>query len=198
MHRNFTLFQSHLDLAQSYWADLLQRGDWAIDATCGSGHDTLKLAQLVREEGGVIGIDLQEEAIAKTRGLLEGSLPFDALSRIHLYTQSHCHFPQVAAEKPIKLIVYNLGYLPGGDKQLTTMAQTTLESVSKALNLLQPGGACSITCYPGHAEGAVEERALLEMAATLPPSLWNVCYHAFPNRQRSPSLILIQKNSLQP
>lgn len=198
MLRNFALFQSHLDLAHSYWEDLLQRGDWAIDATCGSGHDTLKLAEMLRSkgDGGVIGIDVQEEAIERTRGLLEMSLPPPIISCIHLYTQSHVDFPLMAAEKPIKLIVYNLGYLPKGDKQLTTMTQTTLESVNKALNLLQSGGAVSITCYPGHLEGAAEEKALLEMAAALPPDLWNVCYHSFPNRTLAPSLIFIQKNRI--
>jgi hypothetical protein len=142
----------------------------------------------------VIAIDIQQEAIGRTRKLLEESLPADILPRVHLYNQSHGDFPQMATQKPVKLIVYNLGYLPRGDKGLTTMTQTTLESVEKALSLLHPGGALSITCYPGHVEGAAEEKALLAMAATLSPAIWNVCYHSFPNRVQAPTLILIQKN----
>ena len=56
-----------------------------------------------------------------------------------------------------KLIVYNLGYLPGSDKLLTTKTSSTLLSVEKALSLIAPNGAISITCYPGHEEGKKEE-----------------------------------------
>ncbi len=196
MLRNFSLFQSHLDLAHGYWERLLQKGDWAIDATCGAGNDTLKLAEILQKkgDGGVIAIDVLEEAILRTRELLQTHLSPDAFSKVHLYRQSHRDFPPMATEVQVKLIVYNLGYLPRGDKHLTTMTQTTLESARKAMDLLAAGGALSITCYPGHAEGASEERALIQMAAGLPPTVWNVCTHSFPNRTLAPGLILIQKN----
>ena len=65
----FPLYRSHLDLAHTYWKQVVSSGDWAIDATCGNGKDTLKLAQLL--EGRVIGLDIQGEAIEKTRALLK-------------------------------------------------------------------------------------------------------------------------------
>jgi len=200
MMQAFTLFQSHLDLAYSYWESLLQDGDWAIDATCGAGNDTLKLAKILQKKGngGVIGMDIQEEAMIRTRQLLQTNLSSDACSKVHLYRQSHSDFPSTALQVPVKLVVYNLGYLPRGNKQLTTMTETTLKSVYNAMDLLLLGGALSITCYPGHPEGAIEEKALIEMAAHLPPALWNICYHSFPNRTLAPSLILIQKHNINP
>src|SRR5262245_56974336 len=75
---HFPLFQSHIDLAHSYWKRLLQDGDWAIDATCGAGFDTLKLAEF---GAGVIGIDIQEEAIRRTEELLKSSLSAEAFLR---------------------------------------------------------------------------------------------------------------------
>ncbi len=36
---------SHLQQAHLTWNHWLQEGDWAIDATCGNGHDTLKLRE---------------------------------------------------------------------------------------------------------------------------------------------------------
>ncbi len=192
----FPLFQSHLDLAHKYWEDLIQSGDWAIDATCGAGNDTLKLAGF-QGIGGVIGVDIQEEAIVRTQELLGKSLPSDALSRVHLFQQSHADFPKLAKSVPVKLVVFNLGYLPKGNKQLTTMTQTTLQSVQKALELITPGGAVSITCYPGHPEGAVEQKALIEMLANLSAFIWNVCFLSFLNRKAAPSLILIQKKLSQ-
>lgn len=198
MRQNFPLFQSHLDLAHLYWERLLEKGDFAIDATCGAGNDTLKLGQILWNKGGgeVIGIDIQDEAILRTNRLLQENLPVESLSHIHLYRQSHIDFPLIANECTIKLIIYNLGYLPKGNKQLTTMTTSTLESVKKALTLIKPGGALCITCYPGHAEGAIEEIALLEMTKALCPTVWNVCYHCFQNRLASPSLILIQKSRI--
>jgi SAM-dependent methyltransferase len=192
MQKNFPLFQSHLDLAHAYWGHLLQRGDWAIDATCGRGNDTRILAELL-SDGGVIGIDIQKEAIQETKKVLEASLALETFSKIHLFQQSHSDFPKLAEEVPVKLVVYNLGYLPRGDKKLTTETKSTLESVTKALELLVPGGALSIMCYPGHPEGALEEKALIAMLGALPQALWSVCRHTFLNRKDAPNLILVQR-----
>ena len=129
MQRHFSLFHSHLDLAHQYWEKILQDGDLAIDATCGNGNDTLKLAEILQKSGTVIGMDIQEEAIARTKALLS-KLPQETLARIHLYHQSHADFPSLG--DPVRLIVYNLGYLPKGNKQLTTMTQSTMDSLGKA------------------------------------------------------------------
>jgi hypothetical protein len=193
MKSRFSLFQSHLDLAHSYWARLLQPGDYAMDATCGNGHDTLKLAQLLNGTGRVWGIDLQKEAIDNTRALLKAQLTDAALNSVSLFEQSHATFPESVSRYPLRLVIYNLGYLPKGDKTVTTMTAITLQSVRLAMDLLLPGGAVSITCYPGHPEGACEDLALQELCRSLSPALWSVCMHTFTNRVASPRLLLIQK-----
>lgn len=193
MHRDFALFSSAVDLAHHYWKQLLQPGDCVIDATCGNGKDTLVLAKLIGEEGVLIGIDIQAEALARTRALLEEQLPAKQMAKIHLFLQSHADFPPISHEKKIKLIIYNLGYLPGGNKEITSKVGSTLESVKKSLTILAPFGVISIACYPGHPEGAREEEALIQLLATLPSSQWSVCHHRWQNRLLSPSLILIQK-----
>ena len=71
--KQFPLFQSPIDLAHQYWRQLLKPGDHAIDATCGNGKDTLTLAELLFShslEGTLIGMDIQAEAIERTRALL--------------------------------------------------------------------------------------------------------------------------------
>ena len=198
MQREFPLFQSHLDLAHTYWKRVLEKGGWAIDATCGNGQDTLQLARtlsLNQEKSGIIAIDVQPEAIQATTTLIETSLNKEVRPPIHYFCQSHVDFPELADKQKILLIVYNLGYLPKGNKGLTTTTETTLKSVHQALELLSPGGVLSITCYPGHPEGAREERALLEELAQLPPKMWSLCHHRFLNRTQSPSLLIIQNNS---
>lgn len=185
MQPSFPAFQNHLDLAHNLWRGHLKPGDWAIDATCGNGRDTLVLARLVGPSGGVIAIDLQAEAIQAAKARVEG------MDNVYFYCQSHETFPD---EQPIKLklIVYNLGYLPGGNKGLTTRVDSTLKSVKNALEILERGGLISITCYPGHAEGAREENALLDLVKALNPKQWSISYHQWINRKLAPALFLIQ------
>lgn len=192
----FPFFQTPLDLAHAYWLRLLKPGNRVIDATCGNGHDTLFLANLVLNsdsKGSVIALDKQQLALDKTQALLKANLSENFLSSIFLYAQCHSSFPLHLEKESISLIVYNLGYLPGGDKNLTTISPTTLQSLEAAISLIVPGGAISITCYPGHDAGKPEEEAVLKFTASLDPKKWSCCHHQWVNRQKGPSLILIQK-----
>jgi predicted methyltransferase len=191
----FPLFQTPLDLAHHFWRALLKPGDIVIDATCGNGHDTLILAQaaLTADSGRLIGYDIQEEAIALTRERLTASLLPEQLSRVELYCKSHRDLDDNLHDGTVALIVYNLGYLPGSNKQLTTKRETTLQSVRRALSLIKPGGVLSITCYPGHAEGAIEEAELLTLCSQLQANEWSCCHHRWINRRQAPSLLIIQK-----
>lgn len=47
---------------------------------------------------------------------------------------------------------YNLGWLPGGDKSITTELEDTLESIEAAKRLVKSGGMISVMLYRGHAE----------------------------------------------
>jgi len=170
-------FHDHLLRAHSYWKALLHPTDIAIDATCGNGHDTAILAALL-PQGHIYALDIQPKALANAQQRVLGPITW--------ILGSHARLPDV---RPC-LIVYNLGYLPGGDKTLTTQTDTTLQSLSHALQILQPGGALSIMCYPGHPEGAKEEQAILAWATTLPHI--TCCHHRWINRPQSPSLLWIQ------
>lgn len=177
--------KEHLKLAHNYWKGHVLPGDTIIDATCGTGQDTLFLAQLLQGKGRLIGYDIQKSALEKTQQrLLDLSLEERAL--VTLKEASHDTF----SEENVALIVYNLGYLPGGDKSLTTQTVSTLKSLRSAL---ERSSAISIMCYPGHEEGKREEEAILEFVAQLPSHQWNVCYHKWVNRKNYPSLIWISK-----
>lgn len=195
MRKQFPLFQSHLDLAHDYWTQLLIPGDIVIDATCGNGHDTLKLAQLIlpTEHGTLYACDIQALAIETTRHYLLTHLSPQQFNHIEFVQGCHSQFPSSIQPASVKLIVYNLGYLPGGQKQLTTVVNTTLQSLSHAQTLLIPGGVISLTCYPGHPEGATEKEALLTYVSRLSPTEWSCCYHEWLNRRQAPGLLLIQK-----
>ena len=180
-----------LQLSHHFWANLLGQTDTVIDATCGNGKDTLKLAELV-PEGQIYSLDIQKEALAETEQLLKNHLNAAQREKIFLLHQSHVTFPPLNS---VKLIVYNLGYLPKGDKSITTLTQTTLASVTQALELIVAGGAVSIVCYPGHAEGATEEKSLVAFASALSQERFTVFFHQHINRKSSPSFLWIVKKS---
>ena len=190
----FPLFQSHLDKAHSYWEKIVQPGDHVIDATCGNGHDTLKLCHLALSQAGgsVYGFDNQKQAVVATQKLLE-TLPPAMQQKCVIEHRCHSTFPENFKMESFKLIVYNLGYLPGGDKVMTTQSSTTIQSLLRAQDLLMHGGVLSVTCYPGHPEGAIEEKTLIEFAQSLSPKEWSCCHHQWVNRCLAPSLLLIQK-----
>ncbi len=191
MRSQFPLFNTPIDLAHHFWKGLLAEGDVVIDATCGNGKDALAIAKLLQPlNGALLCIDIQEKAIENTKALLAEELP-SFLPFVSFYHGSHERLPELAA----KLIVFNLGYLPSGDKSLTTNAESTLQSISHALELVSFGGVISITCYPGHAAGKKEEEALLECLSKLDPFMWSFTSFFWKNRNASPSLFLVQKKS---
>lgn len=186
-------FNSTVALGHHYWKDIVSPGDTVIDATCGNGHDTLVLANLVLTDssGVVIGIDIQQTAIEKTASLLKSNLDESRYKRVQLLNRCHSTIDSVVEKNIPKLIVYNLGYLPGEDKSIKTMYPTTLTSISKCLDLLDTGGVLSITCYPGHLEGKEEEEKILAFVNGLNPRKWAVLYSRYTNRKLAPSLLLI-------
>jgi SAM-dependent methyltransferase len=169
----------HLDQAFIYWKNLLKSTDSVIDATCGNGKDALRLAELV-PQGHVYAIDIQEAALNKAKELIPNS-------NISYHLQSHADLPQIG----VKLIVYNLGYLPGGNKNLTTMTSSTLASLEQAVQRIPIEGALSITCYPGHEEGAQEEQAVKGWVKDLDPQKWSIIFHEW--RKKSPTLFFVIK-----
>lgn len=179
-------WQPHLALAHDLWARHLRKGESALDATCGNGHDTLFLTTLGL--GQIVSIDLQPQALAKAKERLKGRD-----TGVLFLLASHQNLALLPLPTPLALIVYNLGYLPGGDKTVTTRTETTLQSVQSALPLLSPRGALSITCYPGHDEGKREEEGLLAWASSLPSEEWEVCFSQWINRAKAPSLLWIAK-----
>lgn len=197
MQSSYPLFHSHLDLAHSHWRRLVNPGDLVIDATCGNGYDTVVLAELGLLEGSgkLYALDLQPEAIESCRHRLLHRLPKNAFEKVHFVQGCHSIFPKEIMPASARLIVYNLGYFPGGDKAITTMRETTLQSLRMAQHLIVDGGLISVTCYPGHSEGKVEQEEILDYVATLDPKQWSCCHHSWLNRTKAPSLLLLQKAS---
>ena len=193
----FTLFQNFIQYTHNTWKTHVKQGDYVLDATCGNGHDSLILAQLALTDysGKLIVVDLQKQAIEATKNRLTSSISTECMQRITFQCTCHSKIDALAEKDSLSLIVYNLGYLPNGDQMLTTLVESTKISILKSLELLKPGGLLSIMCYPGHEEGAFELEALHADFKMLDPKKWACTFHAFTNRNKSPCLFLIQKDS---
>ena len=161
---------SLVDQTQQLIAPYLRPGDSAIDATAGNGYDTAFLANNVGRHGHVYVFDLQKKALTATKS----HLATRGLSHIPVrYCLSdHQYLSQHIAENDslnIKAIMFNLGYLPGGDKTMTTLAESTLIAIQSAVNLLAIDGCLSIIAYPGHSAGALEFSCISNWFTTLNP-----------------------------
>lgn len=178
-------------LATEYMERAITAGERVVDATMGNGHDTAFLAQLVGKTGHVTAFDVQADAVAHTRALLEEQ---GLLSRVTLVHDGHEKMAQYV-QGTIDAAMFNLGWLPGAaDKTVTTQVDTTLEAVKSCLEMLRPGGVASVCVYPGHAEGDAERTALGEYLSGLDVRRFTVLHHRFINARRdTPELFLIQK-----
>ncbi len=159
-------------------AEVLGSGDIAIDATVGNGHDTLFLASQVGATGKVYGFDIQQQALDSAWQRLEQA---GQTSQVSLYHAGHevmaMLLPESVAGR-VKAVMFNLGYLPGGDKQRTTATSTTLAALQSALSLLAPGGVISLLAYTGHSGGREEAEQVKGWAAVLPQDLFKTTIRA--------------------
>lgn len=165
-------------------------GDHVIDATCGSGRDTLFLARLVGSAGRVWAFDVLERAMAATAGLLRDS---GCLERASLVCAGHERIAEYVLT-PVRAAVFNLGFLPGGERATVTRPESTLAALEQTSALLLPGGIITVAVYTGHPGGAEEGRAVEEWAAGLPPRGFNTWKSCQLNRSASaPYLVLVEK-----
>ncbi|MDP7537467.1 MAG: class I SAM-dependent methyltransferase [Methylococcales bacterium] len=161
---------SLVDQTQHLIAQYLKSGDIVIDATAGNGYDTAFLANTVGPHGHVYVFDLQKKALTTTKS----HLATQGLNHIPVtYCLSdHQHLSQHIAKNHslnIKAIMFNLGYLPGGEKTMTTQPESTLIAIQSAVNLLAIEGCLSIIAYPGHSAGVLEFTCISEWFTTLNP-----------------------------
>lgn len=161
-----------------------------VDATCGNGYDTLALAKAKPSK--LYGFDIQQMAVNTTKEKLissgYGSLLADGT--ISIICDSHSNMSQYVKE-PVNVIVFNLGYLPGGDKTKPTYKNDTLSAVESSLSLLSKDGILAVTMYSGHTEGLEEKNMLMQMAENLDPKVYHAAYVNFINQKNSPPEILM-------
>mgnify|MGYP001084714774 CR=1 FL=1 len=151
----------------------------AVDMTCGHGYDTLILAKNASK---VIAFDIQKDALQSAQNSLKSQ------NNIEFIHDNHINFEQYINEG-IDVIVYNLGYLPKGSKEITTEASSTIQSLKKALPFLNHKGIIVIELYPHNPE---EYNLILDYTKSL-QNPYDVIKIEPYNYQKPPILIIIKK-----
>ena len=180
-------------LAAEHLSRSVAPGDTAVDATMGNGHDTCMLARLVGPEGHVYAFDVQEQAVRSTEALLRAEGLADRVTMIHAGHERMAEF----VPRAVGAICFNLGWLPGGNKEITTRWETTRAALDQALSLLRPMGVCTVCVYPGHAAGEEERIRLTEYLSALRPQEYNVLQEKFLNAgPGAPECMVIQRQNI--
>jgi predicted methyltransferase len=179
-----------LPFARRLMEQAIAPGDIVVDGTIGNGHDTVFLSKLVGETGRVYGFDIQELAIqATTSRLIENQL----MQRVTLLHKSHEQMKDSIPQKDhgkISGAIFNLGYLPGGDKSIVTQSKSTISAVEQLLEIMAPEGIIVLVIYHGHEKGAVERDELLYFCQQLDQNLAYVLQYQFINQINSPPFII--------
>lgn len=161
--------------------------DIVIDATVGNGHDSLFISNYLKE-GHLYGFDIQKQAIDNTTKLLDEN----NFSNYTLFLENNKNIKNKLSnlENKVSLIIYNLGYLPGGNKKITTKTNDTITSLKNALTLLNKKGIILMTIYPGHDEGKKEGISIVNYL-----NKNNISYNIYKNTNNeiAPYLIEIKK-----
>ena len=179
-----------VNIARVFISQKVKEGDTVVDATAGNGNDTLFLAQSVGASGKVYSFDVQSQAIDNTKKLLDEN---GLSGNVTLIQDGHENLDSYIKEG-IKVVVFNLGYLPGSDKSVSTNPKNTITAIGKALPLLVNGGAIFLAIYYGEPTGPEEKDRVLEFTSNLDQQQYNVSYLSLINQANNPpSLLSIEK-----
>ena len=101
---------------------------------------------------------------------------------------SHTNIGQYVEAENVSCIVFNFGYLPGGDHALATQKDTSIEAIYAGLDLLKKGGMMSLCIYSGGDSGFEERDAILEEIKKLDSKRYLVIMSSYYNRPNNPPI----------
>ncbi len=155
----------------------------AIDFTLGSGNDFLYMSKLNSIET-IYGFDIQQASIDEVSSLL-------TFNQQHLICDSHADFDKYVTN--YDLGIFNLGYYPKGDHQITTLKESSEIAIKKALHYLNKKGTLILVLYVGHEEGRKEAMMVDEMVNKLDPHYFQVMLVKMCSAPTSPYLYVIER-----
>lgn len=189
---------SLVNVAHNLIRDVLHTGDIAVDATVGNGHDTLFLVEQVSPSGRVFGFDIQLAAIESTRAKVGSHCNVSQLPEsLTLIQASHADMAEKIPARyhgNISAIMFNLGYLPGGDKSIITRTDSTVTALNSARRILSSNGIITVLAYPGHQGGDLETDQVKNWCEQLDEDQFKISIiYSSENKESAPKLFAILK-----
>ncbi|XP_010459187.1 PREDICTED: uncharacterized protein LOC104740331 isoform X2 [Camelina sativa] len=188
------------EVAHIVWEKVIKKGDMVIDATCGNGNDTLAMLKMVMDDSGgyVYAMDIQKDAIESTSSLLDQTLGSKEKDCVKLFNICHSKMEEIVPQNSrVRMVAFNLGYLPGGNKSIITVSDTTLLALKASERILMRGGLISLVVYIGHPGGREELEVVEAFGSSLPVSDWVCCKFQMLNRPLAPVLVFMFKRELK-
>lgn len=166
--------------------------NFGVDATCGNGHDTIFLAGLCSGSGKVLSFDIQEKALNCAHSNIVKS-GFEHM--VEFINDGHENIEKYISED-VDVVMFNLGYLPNSDQNITTKGDTTIAALSSAVKVLSVNALITIICYPGHKDGIEETEHVRNWLAGLDKKKFSISeYLSEKPDDSTPVLYILEKMS---
>lgn len=185
---------SLLNIAHDLARANLHPGDLAVDATVGNGHDTVFLLQQIHPSGRVYGFDSQQSALDSATSRIRQTTHLDCLTLFHAGHELMAEKIPKQHHGQIRAVMFNLGYLPGGDKTVITRSESTIAALIAAAKLLSASGIITIIAYPGHPGGDEETERVKLWIDRLDTGQFNVrTLYSKEHNDLAPRLFVVRK-----
>lgn len=182
-------------LAHQFLTSLPLAGARVVDATLGNGYDARFLAGLLGAEGVLTGFDVQALAVESSRRRVQEA---GFAGEMVFYQESHARMREFLAPNSQRVVVFNLGYLPGGDEAVITESSQTLAALDAAAEVLEEHAWLLVTCYVGHEGGQAEGEAVEKWFVARAEQGWRVAkYQRLGTRAAAPFLLVGVKKSAE-
>ena len=178
-----------LELQKEFLRKHIGKGSVVCDFTAGNGHDSEFLSKTVGETGRLYAFDIQSAACESTKNhLAESGCP----QNYTIINDSHANCKEYVHEK-INAGMFNLGWLPGSDKTVTTKRESTRKAIDTAVRLIDKDGILLIAVYPGHEEGRLEGEMITNMLSRISRFELSVSRFQIINSPSSPYFFIAER-----
>jgi predicted methyltransferase len=182
-------FFNAVSVSHGLLKDNIKKGSVCIDATCGNGNDTLLLCELCGKDGYVYAFDIQKQACINTSSLLRRN----KITSAKVICDSHENV-DAFIKKPVDCAVFNLGYLPKSDSNISTHPISTISALKKIMALLKKDGIIVMCAYVGHSGGMREYSKITKFLNKMQAQEFQTLIIDQPNAKKlAPKVIFIKK-----
>lgn len=154
----------------------------ACDMTAGNGNDS-KFILDKKNPKILYAFDIQKLSQERCQKLIGQRENFKFILDDHKNIEKYI-------EEKIDLFIYNLGFLPRGNKSITTNYKSVIKSLESALSLLNKNGLILITFYPGHEAGKDEAFYVGIFLKNLDQKKFHLIKYDFYNQINTPPFLI--------